>query len=285
MQRTQSLTRKLNLFGAGKHGFTEGDPTIPEAATVVGMESMNSLQEEVAGIVEGAGIALNGADNFQALKAVRRLAGGNVTTLSVSTVLTLDQCGLILINASTGSRTLTLPAAAALAAANYTIARTDTNTANTVTVQAAAGDTAGGATSFTVPVGGRVRLIADGVNAWYRPGAGAPLTGSAYFALTPVSGQTYARALSFVAPTRGRVLLISSLTVTNTQPAAITNTVAVNGLPLASDGSYTSGATHGVAIVEAGTIPLLATLTVGASGSGFNQIGHQISYLFVPEIG
>lgn len=53
--------------------FTEGDPTIPTAATEVSAEWLNAVQEEVAAVIAGAGIALDKADNGQLLEAIKKL--------------------------------------------------------------------------------------------------------------------------------------------------------------------------------------------------------------------
>mgnify|MGYP000911705505 CR=1 FL=1 len=53
--------------------FTEGDPTIPTAATEVSAEWLTAVQEEVAAVIAGAGIALDKADNGQLLEAIKKL--------------------------------------------------------------------------------------------------------------------------------------------------------------------------------------------------------------------
>jgi len=53
--------------------YTEGNPAQGIPATVVGAEEMNNLQEELANIVEAAGITLNGSIETQALQAIRLL--------------------------------------------------------------------------------------------------------------------------------------------------------------------------------------------------------------------
>ena len=53
--------------------FTEGDPTTPTAATEVSAEWLNAVQEEVAAVIAGAGIALDKADNGQLLEAIKKL--------------------------------------------------------------------------------------------------------------------------------------------------------------------------------------------------------------------
>ncbi len=50
--------------------FTEGDPTAGTLATVVKADWLNSVQEEIAGVVEGAGLTLSKPDQGQLLEAI-----------------------------------------------------------------------------------------------------------------------------------------------------------------------------------------------------------------------
>lgn len=53
--------------------FTEGDPTAGTLATVVKADWLNSVQEEIAGVVEGAGLTLSKPDQGQLLEAIGTL--------------------------------------------------------------------------------------------------------------------------------------------------------------------------------------------------------------------
>lgn len=60
--------------------FTNGDPGVPTPATTVTAEFLNRVQEEIAGVIEGAGDTLDGADNTQLYTAILALinnAGSN----------------------------------------------------------------------------------------------------------------------------------------------------------------------------------------------------------------
>lgn len=52
MQRIAHVTRAVNLLGPGRDGFSEGDPDLGLAPTVVTADFLNSAQEEVARAVE-----------------------------------------------------------------------------------------------------------------------------------------------------------------------------------------------------------------------------------------
>lgn len=64
--------------GATQAGqFTEGDPTQGVPATTVTGAWLNALQEEVAGVIEGAGMALDKPDNAQLRAAILALIAAN----------------------------------------------------------------------------------------------------------------------------------------------------------------------------------------------------------------
>ena len=55
------------------HKFTEGDPTIPVAATTVSAEWLNAVQEELVAVITGAGLELQKSDNGQLWQAISQL--------------------------------------------------------------------------------------------------------------------------------------------------------------------------------------------------------------------
>jgi microcystin-dependent protein len=148
--------------------FTGGDPGAGQPATVPGYEWFNSVQEELLAVILRGGLTASNADLAQVRKSLDRLFGGGLASYSANTTLTVDDAGLVLVNASGGARTITLPAANALGGRpiQITIVKTDTS-ANAVTVQRAGSDTINGQTSLLLAVGDRVTLISDGVNIWF----------------------------------------------------------------------------------------------------------------------
>ena len=71
--------------------FTEGDPLVPTAPTQITGPWLNAIQEEVVGVITGAGLTLNKADNTQLKQALNILvpkrwgvciAPSNVSTLA-----------------------------------------------------------------------------------------------------------------------------------------------------------------------------------------------------------
>lgn len=73
MQRIDTATAAANLFGAGKPGFTDGDPTNGVSPTYLDAAMFNALQEEICGVIEETGAALNPAIYNQLLTAIQAL--------------------------------------------------------------------------------------------------------------------------------------------------------------------------------------------------------------------
>ena len=83
MQRINTANKAIDLFGAGKHGYTAGVPGTAARPTNLSADAMNALQEEVASCIEAAGIVLNGAVLNQLLQAIvsQRRGLGDWSTL------------------------------------------------------------------------------------------------------------------------------------------------------------------------------------------------------------
>lgn len=79
MKRIDTAGRAIDLFGAGKPGFKEGNPATDDPPTIVDASWPNHVQEEIARAIEGFGIALDGAKYDQLLTALKR--GGLVSAL------------------------------------------------------------------------------------------------------------------------------------------------------------------------------------------------------------
>lgn len=161
------------IDGAGHvdHMFVAEDPATLRPPTEVTPGWLNAVQEELASIPEGAGLPLSGADDGQVIKALKRLFGGNVRTIAVAgpTVLTADDAGLVIVDASNNNVAITMPAVNAVANAPllFEFVRVDMS-GNTATISCAGGDAlAGGATSFTLPAHGDYRsIVGDAGSSW-----------------------------------------------------------------------------------------------------------------------
>lgn len=70
MHRIDSATARQDANGEGKTGFSDNADLPNQDATYFTPEWSNALQEEVAGVIEGLGLALDKSDNGQLLKAL-----------------------------------------------------------------------------------------------------------------------------------------------------------------------------------------------------------------------
>src|SRR5690606_13291474 len=70
MHRIDTSTREKDLFGPGKDGFTGGDPLAAKPPTDLSADWFNDVQENIAGVIEGAGIELVKGDSGQLLEAI-----------------------------------------------------------------------------------------------------------------------------------------------------------------------------------------------------------------------
>lgn len=157
--------------------FTGGDPVANVPATVPGYEWCNGVQEELVALVLRAGLVLDAADLAQVRRSLDRLYGGGLRTVAANITLSPDDAGVVLVDAATASRTITLPPANAAGGRplRFTFIRVDAAAANAVTIGRAGGDTIEGLTAITVPLGGRLVLSGDGASSWLRAGGAAPL--------------------------------------------------------------------------------------------------------------
>lgn len=71
MKRIDTAGRAIDKFGAGKAGFTNGNPTTGVPATPLDESFFDHLQEELARTIEGAGYALDAGKFDQLYLATR----------------------------------------------------------------------------------------------------------------------------------------------------------------------------------------------------------------------
>lgn len=85
MHRIDHVTASKNHNGAGKNGFTEGDPVGGVAPTVVTDDWLNDVQENVCEVIEAEGITLVKADGSQLNDAIESKLETRVRRLFAST--------------------------------------------------------------------------------------------------------------------------------------------------------------------------------------------------------
>lgn len=80
MHRIDTPTAQVDKFGAGKNGFTRGNPQTGVSATALDDDYFDAVQEELAVVVEAAGITLKKTDRAQVLAAIKLLIGSETNT-------------------------------------------------------------------------------------------------------------------------------------------------------------------------------------------------------------
>lgn len=73
MHRIDTPTAQKDKFGAGKNGFTRGNPQTGTPATDLDDDYFDMLQEELAGVVEATGVVLDKSKHNQLLTALKAL--------------------------------------------------------------------------------------------------------------------------------------------------------------------------------------------------------------------
>jgi len=144
MQRITTATKAVDLFGAGKHGFKDGNPGLGIVATQLSAAIFNSIQEELCAIIEAAGITLDEANRAQLAAALQSgkllsaTAGGTadaITATFAPAIATLTAGMKVRVRAASANATAT-PTFAANALAAKTIVKANG-------VELVAGDIAG----------------------------------------------------------------------------------------------------------------------------------------------
>jgi len=87
MHRIDTSTAQVDKFGAGKNGFTGGNPQTGELPTALDADFFDSVQEEIANVIESAGLFLDKSKNSQLLAAIKALVSSG-RLLAVKTILT-----------------------------------------------------------------------------------------------------------------------------------------------------------------------------------------------------
>lgn len=76
MFRINTLTKVLDLFGLGKHGFRDGNRALAVPATDFSADWCNTIQEEICNVIEASGIALDANNRSQLLQAIQQMVIG-----------------------------------------------------------------------------------------------------------------------------------------------------------------------------------------------------------------
>ncbi|SQA40326.1 tail fiber protein [Yersinia enterocolitica] len=107
MHRIDTPTAQVDKFGAGKNGFTRGNPQTGVPATALDDDYFDAVQEELAGIVDAAGISLDKSNRAQVLEAIRYLIAEGIPELKDAS---LTQKGVVQLSNATNSNSQILAA-------------------------------------------------------------------------------------------------------------------------------------------------------------------------------
>lgn len=73
MHRIDTSTAQKDKFGAGKNGFTGGNPQTGELPTALDQDFFDSVQEELCNLIEQAGLTLQKSKRTQVTEAIKSL--------------------------------------------------------------------------------------------------------------------------------------------------------------------------------------------------------------------
>lgn len=76
MDFIQTANKQVDKFGAGKHGFSAGNPSGGIPATNLSPEWCDNIQQELVNVIEGAGITINPASKTQLAQAIQAMISG-----------------------------------------------------------------------------------------------------------------------------------------------------------------------------------------------------------------
>ena len=114
---------------------------------------------------------LSNAAKNQARRNLNAEPGGNHTLVAASRALTIDNAGLVVVDASGGSLNITLPLANAMLGTSFRVVRVDNNYGASVTVSRVGSDQlswgAGTMVVFALAPGDSRELVSNGSNAWF----------------------------------------------------------------------------------------------------------------------
>lgn len=83
MHRIDTPTAQKDKFGAGKNGYTDGNPQVGTPATDLNAAMFDSMQEEICAVIEAAGIPLDPNNNAQLLAAFQSIIVNNAQPAGV----------------------------------------------------------------------------------------------------------------------------------------------------------------------------------------------------------
>ncbi|EKN3848571.1 tail fiber protein [Yersinia enterocolitica] len=205
MHRIDTPTAQVDKFGAGKNGFTRGNPQTGVPATALDDDYFDAVQEELAGVVEAAGFVLNKADRAQLLAAIQHLITLGIPDLKDAS---LTQKGVVQLSSSTTSVSEIL---AATPKAVKDMGDKALKTTNNLSEIAAAGSVAQATTQANIgltPSKFSGRLL--NTQTFTSTGTYTPTAGTAYIEVEAVGGGGASGSLSATGAGQGGITVPGS---------------------------------------------------------------------------
>jgi hypothetical protein len=264
--------------------YQDCDPPTGRAGTVYRAEDFNELILNLRALLTAAALPGTKGDATMLRTTLHRLYAGGGRVVAATLTLALDDAGLILVDATTGPVTLTLPAAAALPGGRQTFqfVRVDVTTNDVRIIPGGTDALRGGV--FYLDASNSAMLRSDGVTTWY-PLAGTGIIQKARTLSVSPSGvaaptdpfggtpfDTVARALAWLTPWRinGSVnIAVAAGTYIATQTLSVAHPdsarISIQGATTAT----TILRFNGVAGIQIGNgLATLRNLTVQGDGAG-----------------
>ncbi|MFM1340242.1 phage tail protein [Yersinia enterocolitica] len=205
MHRIDTPTAQVDKFGAGKNGFTRGNPQTGVPATALDDDYFDAVQEELAGVVEAAGFVLNKADRAQLLAAIQHLITLGIPDLKDAS---LTQKGVVQLSSSTTSVSEIL---AATPKAVKDMGDKALKTTNNLSEIAAAGSVAQATTQANIgltPSKFSGRLL--NTQTFTSTGTYTPTTGTGYIIVEAVGGGGASGAISATSASQNAITSVGS---------------------------------------------------------------------------
>ncbi|HFH2493306.1 TPA: phage tail protein [Yersinia enterocolitica] len=205
MHRIDTPTAQVDKFGAGKNGFTRGNPQTGVPATALDDDYFDAVQEELAGVVEAAGFVLNKADRAQLLAAIQHLITLGIPDLKDAS---LTQKGVVQLSSSTTSVSEIL---AATPKAVKDMGDKALKTTNNLSEIAAAGSVAQAAAQANIGLTASKfsgRLL--NTQTFTSTGTYTPTTGTGYIIVEAVGGGGASGAISATSASQNAITSVGS---------------------------------------------------------------------------
>lgn len=85
MHRIDTPTAQIDKFGAGKNGFTNGEPSTGRRATDLNSDMWDAVQEEICNAIEKSGLALNKDQHDQLYQAIVKIITSKIPDALIRT--------------------------------------------------------------------------------------------------------------------------------------------------------------------------------------------------------